>query len=179
MSDCAGHRGLIPSLSICGQADEKTRVGQWDHRSFVEATLVTDQPVNLYNEYQKTITLTGTDDTIDLELDYPFEIQRVNLKFEDVFEKTFSVDIHGHKSGNSNATILSYSNHFDQNYESTVERIFLYPRFLRIDVADNATNKNRKFDATVVTRELPLYRGRKKDSENKRNSMATVIERKD
>lgn len=173
MGNCIGNRGLIPQLPICGQMDEKTRTSQWEHRSFVEATLVTDQPVNLYNEYQKTITLTGTSDTFDLELDYPFELQRVNLRFDNSFQKTFSVDIYGHKSGNSNATILSYSNHYDQNYESVVERIFLYPRFLRIEFVDDPTNLNRTFDATVVTRELPLYRGK-----TAKNS-ATVIERRD
>lgn len=173
MTNCVANRGLIPQLPICGQMDEKTRTSQWEHRSFVEATLVTDQPVNLYNEYQKTITLAGSDDTFDLELDYPFELQRVNLYFDNSFEKSFSVEIYGHRSGNSNATVLSYSNHFDQNYESTVERVFLYPRFLRIAFVDNITNKNRTFDATVVTRELPLYRGKTaKDS-------VAVIERKD
>ena len=173
MSNCIGNRGLIPSLPICGQMDEKTRVGQWDHRSFVEATLVTDQPINLYNEYQKTITLAGTDDIYDLELDYPFELQRINLYFADMFQKTFSVDIYGHRSGNNNATVMSYSNHFDQHYESVVERIFLYPRFLRIDFEDDPTAYKRTVDVTIVTRELPLYRGRKvKDT-------TTVIERKD
>lgn len=161
---------ILPKLPTHGQTDETTAQGQWNHRTVVEASLVTNQPQHIHNEYQKLITLTGVEtesgggvEYYDLKLDYPFELRRVNLHFVNSFQKTISVDVYGfNASANTNCTLISASNHFNQDYESVENRTFLYPRLIRFSIDNLVSNNGQKVEITVSTRVLNIYTGQTK-----------------
>jgi len=87
----------------------------------------------------------------------------VNLYFVNNFQKTINMDVYGfNTSANTNCTLISASNHFNQDYEERHERTFLYPRLIRFSIDNLVSNNGQKVEITVSTRVLNIYTGQTK-----------------
>lgn len=160
---------ILPSAVSSGtKGIEDTRDG-WSHKKFLETDIIYKSLGDLNNsnnvkikhilhEYQISKTLTGVSggDDIDLDIKYPFELQRTNLHFSDETIKSFSVSVYGGFTGNINSIIMSYSNHYNQDYENTVSRTFLAPNKIHINV-DGSILKT--VEITLFLRELFQFQG--------------------
>lgn len=162
---------VLPNNVISGVKGIGLTRDSWSHIKFLETDVIFrnkerlvnkslghgSKIKNIYHEYHKTITLTGIasendPESFTLNTEYPFEIQRINLRFNDTTSKSFSINVMGFMNGTNNAIIMSYSNHYDQNYEDTTSRIFLFPNKISIDfTSDIAYNT---CDVTIFLREL-------------------------